>query len=70
VAKDRTALEELIKANKGVLIRCKKHLVYEFPTGLHFTVSKTPRCPHAYANAISSLKRLLGNRREAEVARK
>lgn len=57
---DRAALLQLIEAQGGVLARSKKHQVYLFPGGKQFTIPCTPRCPRAYANAISDLKRLLG----------
>ncbi len=57
---DRQSLEQLIAEHRGVLVRSKKHRIYRFPNGVVFTVASTPRCPRAYANAITELKRLLG----------
>jgi hypothetical protein len=56
---DKRDLEQLIEAHGGVLVRSRKHRIYTFPDGTKFTAPSTPRCPHAYANAISALKRIL-----------
>lgn len=60
MADPKSLLEQLIEEHGGVLVRQKKHKVYRFPNGATFTVSSTPECPFAYANALSFLKTLLG----------
>lgn len=76
----KTALESLIEEHGGVLIRDKKHYVFEFPNGQRYTMPKTPSCSHSYANNLAALKTLLGThpiyrgspgqRREKRVKRK
>jgi hypothetical protein len=60
MADPKISIEKIIKEKGGVLVRQKKHKVYRFPNGQVFTSSATPSCPLAYANALTSLKNLLG----------
>jgi hypothetical protein len=56
----KTALENLIEEHGGVLIRDKRHYVFEFPNGQRYTIPKTPSCTHSYANSAAALRTLLG----------
>ena len=56
---DKRTLQDLIDQHGGVLVRHRKHPIYRFPGGVIFVVPATPRCPHAYANAVATLRKLL-----------
>lgn len=52
---------ELMQAHGATLVRTKKHHVYEFPDGRHFTIAASPSDRrHAGMNAMRDLRRFLG----------
>lgn len=53
-------VEKLLKAHKAVLLRGKKHLVYQLDNGERFVTPNTPSDTAAWDNNLSDLKRILG----------
>jgi hypothetical protein len=59
-------VERLLKAHGAVLVRSKNHLIYKFSDGKIFTVPATPSDYRAWANALHTLRDLLGVKREVK----
>ena len=57
-AKDE--VEKLLKAHNAVLLRGKKHKVYQLDTGERFITPSTPSDSLAWDNNLTDLKRILG----------
>lgn len=53
-------IERLLRENRAVLKRDTPHLVYEFPNGRKFTMSKTPSDWRAAHKALAVLRGVLG----------
>jgi hypothetical protein len=61
---NRQDIELLIQEHLGKLVRSKRHLVYRFPNGKCFTLSKSPSDWLAERNNLTKLNRFLGIERE------
>jgi hypothetical protein len=55
-----TEIWRLLKENNAVLKRDKKHEVWQLPNGKTWVRSSTPSCSTAEQNALSDLRRCLG----------
>jgi hypothetical protein len=56
---------QIIDEHGGRLVRKKRHLVFQFPTGQVLIVPKTPSDARVWRNSLSALKGFLGITREA-----
>jgi predicted RNA binding protein YcfA (HicA-like mRNA interferase family) len=59
-------VDRLLKEHGAVLVRSKNHLIYKFSDGKIFTVPATPSDYRAWANALHTLRDLLGVKREVK----
>lgn len=60
-----SSVEVLLKKNGAMLIRQRKHLIYQLPNGRRIAVSGSPSDWRALRNQMAQIRRALGGSQDA-----